>query len=388
MEKSSNFISSINNSLKKLSRKNPAVLPKKAWFIIFTISCFMFKVCAKDYTPEEAQTLRTAIVADAKKYIGCDYVLGAIGPTSFDCSGLIYTVFREAAAVQMPRSAKAIYSVSRVIEFSKAEPGDLVFFKTTGSDSISHVGIYIGKNQFIHAVSDGSNTGVIVSSLKEKYWKNCFAGTGRILPSGKASESGGEYGETVRDDEAGEEAEGDTASVSNASKAAMRTRKLTFDATVYCDWNFYLPSRIMLNWRGVTVATNASYDLGWAIKPGLGAVFRYNHGTRNFQIPILFSMDFNDYIRAYIGPVINIGNPYLPDCDNRIEGSFFPGVIGVSWQTPQIKAGKTRISFVQDVSYTVFNKTDGSAMIFSDSITTGLVFNTGVRVTLPMSNFF
>lgn len=145
--------------------------------MIFSLSM----IFSKEYSAEESKKLRAAVCAQAKSYIGCPYRTGATGPDSFDCSGLVYTVFREAAGIQLPRSAKAIYSAVKIVSSSQLETGDLVFFKTTGDGTISHVGIYIGRNQFIHAASDGSNTGVIASSLTEKYYKNTFAAVGKVI---------------------------------------------------------------------------------------------------------------------------------------------------------------------------------------------------------------
>ncbi|MDE5775922.1 MAG: C40 family peptidase [Treponemataceae bacterium] len=160
-------------------------------FLAIPLICIWY-CTAQEYSIEQARKIRKNVVACAKQYIGCPYRSGAIGPDAFDCSGLIYTVMREGAKLQMPRSAKAIYSKAKTIKLSQAEEGDLVFFKTTGDGSISHVGIFIGKNQFIHAASSGANTGVIVSSLKERYYANSFAGAGRVLPSGNNSNSDSE----------------------------------------------------------------------------------------------------------------------------------------------------------------------------------------------------
>lgn len=152
---------------------------------IFLCCSFIF---AKEYSEEEAKKIRAEVVANVKTYIGCPYRTGGIGPDTFDCSGLIYTVFSDSADIQMPRSVKAIYAVATIVSAEELEEGDLVFFKTTGDGSISHVGIYIGRNQFIHAASDGSNTGVIVSSLNEKYYKNCYAAVGKPFTTKKKTE--------------------------------------------------------------------------------------------------------------------------------------------------------------------------------------------------------
>ena len=378
---------------------------KKLLALIAISLIYVGHSAAKTMTSEQAAEARKKITAQAKQYIGCPYRSGAIGPEAFDCSGLIYTVYHDAAGVQMPRSVKAIYSKAKIIKTDEAEAGDLIFFKTTGDGSISHIGIYIGKNQFIHAASDGNNTGVIVSSLKEKYYATAFAAVGRIIPSGRAVP---EASDNIDDEIVSEEDIPDRDDIAAAVEpnANSKSKKegisfmstsesssngkwysnLIFDATLFCDWNFFLPTRLMLNWRGISFESNVRYA-AWKFQPGIGTIFRYNYASNIFQMPIVLSMNFGEYIKIYAGPVINFGTPTKPDSDIKIKGSFFPGILGVSFQTPKIKAGKVGVSFVQDVSYTVYNDSDGGAMSFNDSLGSGLVFSTGVRVTLPLSNF-
>lgn len=384
---------------------------KKAKKILALIAISLVYVghcAAKTMTTEQAAEARKKIAAQAKQYIGCPYKSGAIGPEAFDCSGLIFTVYRDAAGTQMPRSVKAIYSKSKIIKTDEAEIGDLIFFKTTGDGSISHVGIYIGKNQFIHAASDGNNTGVIISSLKEKYYANSFAAVGRVIPSGRAAKE--EVSDSVDDEIISEEDIPDRDDVLDAvsSTGNSKSKKqgisfmstseassnagakwysnIIFDTTLFCDWSLILPTRFMLNWRGISLETNARYA-AWKFQPGIGTIFRYNHASKVFQMPIVLSMNIGEYVKIYAGPVITFGDPTLPDSDTKIKGSFFPGILGVSFQTPKIKAGKVGVSFAQDISYTIYNDTDGGAMPFHDSMATGLVFSTGVRVTLPLKNF-
>ena len=153
--------------------------------MLFSMCCL--KLCAEDafVTPAQAKENREKFVALSKQYVGCPYVYGAVGPSSFDCSGLIYYVARESIKVQLPRTAKAIYNYCRIVDDVDREIGDLLFFKTTSSGTISHVGIYIGNKQFISAISDGPNTGVIVSSLNQDYWKARYVCTGQFIKSGK-----------------------------------------------------------------------------------------------------------------------------------------------------------------------------------------------------------
>ena len=126
---------------------------------------------------------------------------------------------------------------------------------------------------------------------------------------------------------------------------------------------------------------------GKNLQPGLGTYFRYDAGTGNFQFPIVLSLTLNEFFRVFAGPVISIKKPHLPgDSDRDIKNSFFPGILGVCLSTPSFKIGKTAVSIVQDIHYTVFNDTDNSALSFTKSVPTGLVLATGVRVTLPLKS--
>ena len=128
---------------------------------------------------------------------------------------------------------------------------------------------------------------------------------------------------------------------------------------------------------------------GKTIQPGVGTYIRFDAGTGNFQLPLVVSLTFNEYVRIFAGPVFALGNASLPgDSDRKIENSFFPGILGLCFSTPSLKIGKTFLSLVQDIHYTVFNDTDGSALPLSKSIPSGLVLSTGLRVTLPLKGVF
>ncbi|TJX68752.1 NlpC/P60 family protein [Soehngenia saccharolytica] len=94
----------------------------------------------------------TNVVTKAYSLIGKPYVYGSAGPNSFDCSGFTYSIYKNVLGIVLPRSSR--YQVSAGIKISKSElrPGDLVFFNTVGSN-ISHVGLYIGEGNMIHASS-------------------------------------------------------------------------------------------------------------------------------------------------------------------------------------------------------------------------------------------
>ena len=364
-------------------------------FFIFSVPVFCTSM-----TTAQAKVHRENFVSMAKQKVGSPYVLGAVGPNTFDCSGLIYFCAREAANKQLPRTAKALYSYCRIVKDSDKEVGDLLFFKTTASGNISHVGIYIGNSQFISAISDGPNTGVIISSLKQDYWKGKYVGAGQFLPSGKSFEDEDEIIEEIA------VLDSDSNSKSGSKKAkkvsglqsgykgssffdakAEWKDSFVFDASLCGSWSFISPKRFLFMFRGIDASFNARISK-WVLEPGLGFGIKWCFGTGVFQFPILFSLTLNDYVRFYAGPVFTAGSPTLVDTDKEIKASIFPGIIGVSFSTPTIDIGKTKLQFVQDVNYSVFNNIGGGALPILESVSAGLVFHTGVRILLPSSALF
>ena len=361
--------------------------------IIFLVSCL--KLCAEDVSPSQAKELRNKFVAEAKSHVGSPYVLGATGPDTFDCSGLIYYTARQSIGYQLPRTAAAIYKYCKTVPDNQKESGDLLFFKTNSSAPVTHVGIYIGNNQFISAISDGPNSGVIISSLNQSYWKPKYVGCGRFIKSAKNGNSAEDSSDTSYSESSTENHSG------NLEKSKTKTnfkgssfynpdssflQALTFDASAFVNWSLFSPNKFMLLWRGADLQANVRLSK-WILEPGLGLALRYNHGLGILQIPLTLSATVNDYVRFYAGPVITIGEPSMIESEEKISASFFPGLLGISFSTPSFAAGAAKIQVVQDISYSVFNHKDNSALSFVDSLSAGLVFFTGVRVTLGMGTF-
>ena len=114
----------------------------------------------------------------AKKYLGYPYVYGGMSPSGFDCSGFVNYVYK-LCGYSMNRVASSIYYGNGVyVNKSDLQLGDLVFFSNS-SDSVGHVGIYIGNNQFIHASS--STVGVIISDLGSSYYLAHYVGAKRLI---------------------------------------------------------------------------------------------------------------------------------------------------------------------------------------------------------------
>ena len=368
--------------------------------ILFFLVILVPQVCAQSnsVSAEEAAVMRKTFVEYSKRYIGKAYVRGATGPDAFDCSGLIFACSRESIGVQLPRQTKAMYSYCTIIDDSKREIGDLVFFRTTGDGSVSHVGIYAGNGQFINAASDGPNSGVILSSLKESYWKNHYYQTGRFLPSAagaadstldkQSADSSASTGSESTSGKLASASPADSAGDKGAHNSGFRgfLKKLILDASLNFDWNFYTASSFRMNARGVSTMLHVMYDSN-TIRPGLGTMIRYDAGTGTLQLPLIASLTIGEYFRLFVGPVFSLGTAKLPgDDDVTIDQSIFPGIIGMCWQTPSITAGKVKLSLQQDIHYSVFDQTNGAALSLKNSLVSGLVFSTGVRVTLPLAN--
>ncbi len=125
----------------------------------------------------------TVIARQALAQVGAAYRYGGADPArGFDCSGLVsYVHAREGIGV--PRTAAAQFAAARKVDPDSLRAGDLVFFRLVpGSREVTHVGIYTGQRRFVHAPQSGRNVGE--ASLDEPYYRERFAGAGRLYPDG------------------------------------------------------------------------------------------------------------------------------------------------------------------------------------------------------------
>jgi cell wall-associated NlpC family hydrolase len=125
-------------------------------------------------------TAAQELVQEGLGYLGIPYRWGGTSPeTGLDCSGLVQQVFRNALGLDMPRTAAEMARVGEGIRKDDLKPGDLVFFNTMRR-TFSHVGIYLGDNQFLHAPSTGGK--VRVDDMTDSYWLRRFTGARRVAP--------------------------------------------------------------------------------------------------------------------------------------------------------------------------------------------------------------
>ena len=123
----------------------------------------------------------SSVIAYAKTLLGKPYVWGAQGPNSFDCSGFTYYVFKNKAGIVLPRTSSAQSKYGTSVSWSNLRAGDLMFFDTNGANNgqVSHVGLYIGNGQMIHASS--SQRKIVITSVNTSYYKNAFVNARRVL---------------------------------------------------------------------------------------------------------------------------------------------------------------------------------------------------------------
>ena len=126
--------------------------------------------------------LADSILERGMSLIGTRYRFGGTSEAGFDCSGFIGYLFREEAGMNLPRSTREMINVDApLVSRSALKPGDLLFFATNGRRGrVSHAGIYLGDNQFIHSSSRKSG-GVRVDSLGDSYWNKSFIEAKRAL---------------------------------------------------------------------------------------------------------------------------------------------------------------------------------------------------------------
>ena len=117
------------------------------------------------------------ILAETEQYLGIRYVHGGESPKGFDCSGLIYYVLRT-LGYSAPRSVAAQARMGTPVGNDLLQPGDLVFFATLGGKTPTHVGIYAGDGQFLHAPNSRSK--VSYGDLTSGYWLKCYIGARRL----------------------------------------------------------------------------------------------------------------------------------------------------------------------------------------------------------------
>ncbi|HSC83723.1 MAG TPA: NlpC/P60 family protein [Pseudomonas sp.] len=136
---------------------------------------------AKD-KPYELPVLADNILAHGLSLVGTRYRMGGTSVnTGFDCSGFVGFLYKEEAGMKLPRSTRELINLDApLVSRNELEPGDIIFFNNRGRGRVSHAGIYLGDDQFIHSSSSRSG-GVRVDSLDDSYWSRSYMEAKRAL---------------------------------------------------------------------------------------------------------------------------------------------------------------------------------------------------------------
>lgn len=163
-------------------------LPRSWTLLTALVAAFLVALPAPADETEAASGIADGIrnstkpLLKALSMLGTPYKFGGSNPEKgIDCSGFVKHVYKESAGVSLPRSAREMSKSGEGVEKSDLKPGDLVFFNTRRQPN-SHVGIYKGDGEFVHASSSRTKK-VTVSRMDQKYWAARFNGARRVLPA-------------------------------------------------------------------------------------------------------------------------------------------------------------------------------------------------------------
>jgi len=120
-----------------------------------------------------------------ESWYGTPYKMGGVDKTGVDCSAFVQSLMLTMYGVNVPRTSQEQYDQCKRISKNKMVEGDLVFFRTQKKKGVSHVGVYLRNNKFVHA---STSSGVMISDLGEEYYSKRFVGSGRYKATGPQTE--------------------------------------------------------------------------------------------------------------------------------------------------------------------------------------------------------
>jgi len=255
-------------------------------FLIFSV----YPVISSPITVLHPAETRDVIVDIALSYKGSPYRYGGMENSGFDCSGFVFRVFVDATGQRIPRTSAGLYAWAEPISSLEMQKGDLLFFNTTGT--VSHVGIYMGNGRFIHSASDGPETGIIISSLEEPYWKRRYIGAGRVVPPA--------------------EFRGIFISLASMALCGPSTNP-TF---------FYGFEELLTLSMNIPIGTRT-------VQPGIGVLCMWNYYTGSFNCPVVISLDLSSHFMLFAGWPIIAGLAWEPIAMDIKKGPLRGGTLSV-----------------------------------------------------------
>lgn len=149
--------------------------------LVLVASCKSTSSATKSSTSKKSDKLTKQIIDSAQDNLGSPYKSGGTTKSGFDCSGLVYSTFKN-YSISLPRKSIDMSKYGKVIDVKNSEKGDLIFFKTGGSKQINHVGLIVDLDgNYIKFIHSSTSKGVIISSTKEDYYKKSFTQVNRVL---------------------------------------------------------------------------------------------------------------------------------------------------------------------------------------------------------------
>ena len=146
--------------------------------LFFALGILVF-LCACTASRPAGRTTGDKVADEAQTFVGTPYLYGGNTPEGFDCSGLIYYVYQDSAGLQLPRTTKAMGSMTApLVSKNQLQRGDLLFFRTEAGSAISHAGIYVGDGRFVHSPTSGKY--VRVDSIANSYWRKSYVKALRV----------------------------------------------------------------------------------------------------------------------------------------------------------------------------------------------------------------
>ena len=362
-----------------------------------------YSLAPRSSAPEEEKAAaymnaRRLVIEASQRYLGTPYLHGGMTQSGLDCSGFICLSFKDALGISLPRSAAGIYTWTNRIQLNNAQPGDFLFFRTGASDSITHVGLYLGGRRFIHSASAGPQTGVIYSSIDEQYWNNAFAGAGRAFPEAPANfslsgntpvsyNSSGDFGgqgtQFVPVANLPDAHDG----IPAGAESGGSNGRLLISAAAAPIWNGFLKGGELF--RGFssqlclyadTSALGPRMVFGFEVRP------EYDGALNVFRLPVTLSWGPNEKFRVFLGPVLSFGDREIPadgKTDKHSGGVNVLGVIGVTAAPFVISSPIGDFAPYAEVAWqtNIFNsKKFDLASDFSE----GFKFATGIRWVLQI----
>ena len=119
------------------------------------------------------------IVREAQKYKGTRYVSGGESPKGFDCSGFTWYVYNKVTGMDITRTVKTQSKQGKSVSNGSWQAGDILIFRNTAGKGLTHCGIYISGDKFIHA--ENEKTGVVISTFGDGYYKDHYAEARRVI---------------------------------------------------------------------------------------------------------------------------------------------------------------------------------------------------------------